>query len=150
MKRLAVLILLVFAGCTHAPSPPPAGYVCWSDDLAAYVPMWQHEAEQRFVDPVVFICHGGDFHGHWGFYADHPNRTVFAEPVIQTLCSAYPGRPIVVVSCNEEGYSLRAPRHGVYYATKLVYMFPPDHVLGMFCPSRCTNDVFSFVEARVE
>ncbi len=122
LARLALLIPLLLAGCAiHRAPEPKASCIVLSDNLAHGAPAWEREAAKRFDRPVLLIVHGYSWSGQWAIYPDAgPSMSV--EGVARLLKKLYPGRPIVVLSCNPAGVGLKL--HGVYYARKIVSSIP--------------------------
>lgn len=143
-----LLLFALLSGCAHS-DPPERSYVCLSHNLAFCEPLWRCEAERRFRNPVLLICHGDGKHGRWWLVPDRPYQDASMEATVQLLCALYPHRPIVVVSCNEDGILLHAPRGNVWYARKTVSSCPAtfDPMVRFWHPSWAVS-IEEFVEAE--
>lgn len=138
--RLLLIVALAFvAGCygatlrhyhvvsTHAISH--VDIISYSDSMEPYVPLWRAEVARRFPDAVIIIGHGNDVKGQWQLTPDiiigHFLVPLPPIPVIRAIQEAkakYPGRTIVVVSCNPGHYKLT--ESGVAYALDSVFCVP--------------------------
>ena len=130
MPRPALAILaalLLAAGCGPAPPRPPGAAALygleWSKDWPGGIPRWRAEARDVLgPDVIVFDCHGGyDAAGTWSAFPDE-GRPVPMADVARGLKLLYPGRPILLVTCNKRGHTLGVP--GVHYAKRLVACNP--------------------------
>lgn len=169
MRRSVLLVMLGFVaavGClNHAhrlvkmPTPPPRIDVeHWAESISDdYVLEWRLEIARRYPDAVIVICHGDDNEkGEWCFYPDKsinfgiglvntplPPFTVVSG--VAKLKAKYPGRTIVLMTCNPGHHRLTIP--GVVYSLESVWLEPdrfqksrsilhPEHV----------GNIFEFVE----
>src|SRR4051812_34627477 len=97
--RTLVVLALLLAGCAAAPAPPreavagatlPSSVVL-SADAAYCLPLWRREAERRFPNAFILICHGRDDRGRWVMTPDGlPPMPV--ESVAALLHQLIPGR----------------------------------------------------------
>jgi hypothetical protein len=135
--RLAIAILLLFAGC--AARTPPIPPMVLRSDLIPSAAHWRAEAVKRFGPQVyVFACHGAQFdNGTWQCVTeDGQYRSV--EGAARFLSELWPERAIVLVCCNPNGREITVPRHNVYYVRKNVTQEP-----GAFNDT-CENSIWAF------
>ncbi len=122
---IAFVMFVLGQGCTAAhaqatPQPQTGDFLCWSQNLdwAAYE--WVPEAATRFNNPVVLMTHGmtsikRGTETEWTITADPDRLAAF-------LKQCFPGRPIILASCNGGGADLHTP--GVYYVRQSVRAQP--------------------------
>lgn len=117
---------------------------------------WKAEALRRFEDPVIVLCHGGPMIGsdQWSIYPDAPSAPMPVETLARLLRTAFPGRPIVLMSCNALGSELHG-LPGVYYAKHEVWIHPdqpgsddPSYRERDEAEPQVVGSIFEFVEAR--
>jgi hypothetical protein len=115
-------LLLVSAGCHSArPAAPPV--LNWSADLESGAAFWMPSLKERFgKDVVVVSCHGNSRGKDLWLFPDPPLYPMHAETVAQLLKQRYGDRPIVLLSCNPDGRTVRV--RGVWYAKKTVSAWP--------------------------
>lgn len=146
MMRLALGILLLLAGCAPSLSPPSVTLV-WSHDLAFGAQDWRNEVDHRFGDrAVIVVCHGrGD--SEWQFVPDPPKKPESVQAMSARLRQMYPGRPIVLITCNPGGFELHG-LPGVYYARRdvLVPPFDGDDSLGSRWRSRAAGTIWELAD----
>lgn len=92
------------------------------NDNLGHVPASWSEEFARLGDAVVLVCHGGTRRGRWVLLADDTVRAVPAERAIAAYREAYPGRQVVLFSCNPDGHRLDADR--VWYVDRAVWTVP--------------------------
>lgn len=87
---------------------------------------WLRLAQKRWVNPIIFLCHGGDGpDGEWYVFPDKPRTKMPAEDVAQALHNIYPEHDIIFICCNEGQHNLYTPN--VWYARSYVWSTPdPD------------------------
>lgn len=123
MRRLIVILSLAawLSGCSGAVGPT-RDTVTWSANLRHAEPLWRAEAAKRIAGrPVMLIVHGGDRDGRWVAVPDR-GPVMPMDGVARLLKDLFPGRPVVILSCNPGGHQLRKP--GVWYATANVWSVP--------------------------
>ena len=99
---------------------------------------WIVEANKRFRNPVIFVCHGGyeyvtknygDYtvsELEWWVYPDPPREPMSAQEAANTLANLYPDKDIVFVVCNILGHNLTTKR--VFYGKKDVWVVPDNNI----------------------
>jgi hypothetical protein len=129
----AALLLLLTAspfGCATAPrspsSPPPPpperlNSIVLSGDIGKGAKRWESEARKRLRDPLILVCHGTTRNDSWYLQPDI-GPPLHVEGVARLLKKAFPGRPILLIVCNEGAHQLYVP--GVYYAKSIVWSIP--------------------------
>lgn len=159
LKRLllpVVLFLATLSGCHAIPTingriPTVAypttssvdshlpNFICWSENSVSphARELWLIEARKRFVNPVVFSCHGGyEFVEkqigdetvttlEWWVYPDAPRKPMSAQACADMLADMYPDRDIVFLPCNHNGFELHTKR--VFYARQATWIIPDDY-----------------------
>ncbi len=119
------LLLILLAGCTtqrfaEVPPTPQVSLICLDRNQVENVRRWESEACKRLTNPVVVFCHGaGAF--VWTMYPDN-GPPIPVEAAAWLLHSIYPGRDILLITCNASGKSLDVPR--VWYADTIVWCKP--------------------------
>lgn len=106
--------------------PPMVDIECLDRSIEPYAEMWRLEISRRFPDALGVIVHGGDFvEGHWivGTAWQNWKHVTPIEEVITHYEHIYPGRVIVLVSCNP-GHVRLTSHPGVYYALDSVWVYP--------------------------
>lgn len=90
--------------------------------LEMYAVGWQKEIARRVPNAVGVLCHGGDFEqGRW-IVASDSKHIQTARDVVLKYKDMYPGRTIVLLSCNPGHIKLGVP--GVLYAHSSVWCVP--------------------------
>ncbi len=145
-RRLLILLAVLLTGCHSAKHLPPVKIIL-SENLTNGSIEWTREVERRFHEPVIVWVHGLNVGRFWLSFPD----ACFPIPqqgIAIILRKVYPTRPIVLLSCNEEGAEL----HGlpnVWYARATV-LNPPDGV--PFIHNRDgiygVSSIYEFVEAK--
>lgn len=131
LSVLAVLITLAFGtGLASGPrhvlhvyhgvqieSPLPGENVAQSMDY------WRVEIARRFPDAYAVAVHGGDIAGQWLVQdPDDISKLIPVATLAHRLQVRFPGRVIVLLSCNPGHYKLGIP--GVYHAVDSVWFVP--------------------------
>lgn len=142
----------------HLPPPSPdITVVQWAESIPAFqVAAWKLETSRRYPNAVLVICHGEDVGGVWSFFPDKvstvgpvswitPLPTFPVTEGIAKLKRQYPGRRIVLMTCNPHHHRLTIP--GVSYSLDSVFLLP-DRLLSMRSLLEPTDvgNVFEFVE----
>lgn len=85
---------------------------------------WDKEIASRFHRPcVALFCHGlDDGFPPWRLTPDSPLAITPAENTVVILKTAFPGRLVVLMSCNENGEMLHTK--GVCYSPWPVWVYP--------------------------
>ncbi len=125
-----LIVLLLFVGGCVASSPasitPPAtDALVWSHNISGAENLWRREAEKRFGNPVLLICHGGEANGMWYLFPDPPRPMMPVEAAAWMLSDLYPHRTIVLIVCDEKGFAIHVPR--VWSARGNVWTIPDDY-----------------------
>lgn len=109
--------------------------ICWSDDLPDEAgTLWLHEAQKRFSNPIVFVCHGGYLDNKWIICPSPPKLEEPVESIAITLHNIYPNNPIVLIICNYWAKDIDVP--DVYYAKDYIWCIPNAFV------SQISKDTF--------
>lgn len=99
------------------------------------VPGWIQEIDKVYPGSVIVFAHGGDVNGEWVLHPDHFaigedgeagivwDTTITVHHEIAEIHKYYPGRLIVLVSCNPNHHLLHG-EHGVVYADRDVFTSP--------------------------
>jgi hypothetical protein len=91
--------------------------------LRPYELMWQTEIGRRFHNVVGVMVHGGNhLEGVWDTSAISLGRWVTVNDVVAKAKERFPGRTVVLISCNPGHRKLGIP--GVYYAHSNVWLVP--------------------------
>lgn len=113
---------------------PRIDVVQWSQSIAdEQVAQWRIEVARKYPDAVIIVCHGDDEDGHWVFCPDEavmvgpigivtPLPRFSVEEGIKSVQKQFPGRTIVLITCNPGHYHLTVP--GVVYALDNVWLEP--------------------------
>jgi hypothetical protein len=133
------LILIVILGLgisLHALSHPhsrfatqhvsaPTSIIIGDPDLIGVAgEMWKTEAARRFPNCVILLAHGQDLSGVFYTFPDgilQTGRPVETE--MDLLQSEYPGRTVLILSCNPEGVAIHGHK-GCYYFPNSVWVIP--------------------------
>lgn len=112
--------------------------ISWCKDLTGpSQELWLQSARKRFVNPVIFSCHGGYEYKYkmvdgerieyreWYLYPDEPREKMPADSAAKTLANLYPDRDVVFMACNEYGHTLTVRR--VFYARQKVWIVPDEY-----------------------
>jgi hypothetical protein len=92
-------------------------------NMAQFLVMWRTEVQRRYPDAVMVVCHGTDYNGKWCAAPMIDGRFGLLIPMdvfVPRIQKKYPGRRIVMVTCNPGHYRLNIP--GVVYALDSVWM----------------------------
>lgn len=104
--------------------------------LEPYAVAWQREVARRFPSAVAILAHGGDLEqGRWIIQADGKHLQT-ADDIAAKYRALYPGRVIVLLSCNPGHIKLHVP--GVYHFHASVWCVP-DRATGK-------NDIAEFMD----
>jgi hypothetical protein len=114
-----VLLLLLLAGCA---SNRRIDVTVLSEDLRSAVPAWTREVKRRFTDARVVFCHGADI---FDLYLAPSGNAPWmrAEQAAWILAEVEEGRPVVFVTCNNNGRVLHGPPN-VFYSRAKVWQVP--------------------------
>jgi hypothetical protein len=96
---------------------------------------WDQAIEPRFPGAVVVFCHGGDVNGEWCLHPDHweaegndavrvADPPIPVEAEVLVLQKKYPGRWIVLITCNPSHHFLSPSIHHVVYSLTLTWVDP--------------------------
>jgi hypothetical protein len=151
-KLLYLTVAISVLGCTDSQTPPKLisptnkslsvdfnfpSVISWNAELDGdSQKLWLTEARKRFVNPVLFACHGGyeineikvgdetvtDI--QWWCYPDAPRKPMSVQAAADTLANLYPDRDIVFTVCNPQGSEIKTKR--VWYAKQKVWIVPDD------------------------
>lgn len=158
LRIIALTHLIFFAGyflhkyqSYHFISPTTVGHVdalVYSESLTQYVDMWRAEVARRFPDAVLIVSHGNDIDGQWQFVPDMtfgpvdvPLAPIPVKDEVKRIQAKYPGRTIVIMSCNPGHYHLSLSN--VAYALDSVWCVPDKIDAGRYGDASVGN-VFEF------
>lgn len=128
-----------------ADTAPRIDYVLLSESIAPFVDMWRDEVSRRYSNAVVVFVHGDDRQGQWVVIPDviepadgllaamgfHEQvRHLDARPirqVINDVKARFPGRHIVMVTCNPGRYRLDDV-DGVSYSLDNIWLVPDRYL----------------------
>lgn len=147
----------------HTPYPDVIADVL-DPSLDEYAPLWQAEVGRRFHNAIFVMCHGGDIlNGEWLCLPyGGPGGGWPITKLIAIEQEKYPGRTLVILSCNPKHDAL----HGypnVYYAPSSVWCAPDRAVIDgqtmmigerLTLDGRSSNDpedcgnIFEFLSAK--
>lgn len=89
------------------------------------LPLWEKEIARRFPDAYVVAVHGGDVAGQWVCQnPDNISELISTRSLAEKLVAKYPGREIVLLSCNPGHYHLNMPH--VWHALDDVWFLPDE------------------------
>lgn len=144
--RVFLLLLVAFSiNCVSYPPPVITvnstkypNIIRWSTFRPNAAEQWLKEAQKRWKDPVVFVCHGGyrsfittDSNGKdeltfvWVISPDRPRMPMPVSVVAQLLHNMYPKQDVVLITCNEKQQDIFVPR--VWYARTDVWQVPDTY-----------------------
>jgi hypothetical protein len=93
------------------------------EGVAQSMDYWRVEIARRFPDAYAVAVHGGDIGGQWLVQdPDDISQLISATKLAQRLQARFPGRIIVLLSCNPGHYNLGI--RGVYHAMDSVWFVP--------------------------
>jgi hypothetical protein len=134
LRKLIVLAVLITASFSTGLATRPTrvlhvyhGVQVESPLTDFYVPQsmayWQVEIARRFPDAYAVAVHGGDIAGQWLVQdPDNIAKLISAADLAHRLQARFPGRVIVLLSCNPGHYNLGI--RGVYHAMDSVWFVP--------------------------
>lgn len=123
---IALRVINTYQASANTPQPQVAMEVL-DPSLEQYAVAWQAEIGRRFTNAVGVLAHGGDLEeGRWVIKSDH-KRLETADGVVAHYQKLYPGRTIVLLSCNPGHLKLNIP--GVYHFHSSVWCVP-DRAVG--------------------
>jgi hypothetical protein len=125
----ALIILLLLAGCAKHGTNQPTNYakdgtiaVCWSKDLRKGLQSWRDDIERRIGPAIILEAHGEyNIDDVWCRFGDD-GSVVPWETIVKLVRDLHPDQPIVVLSCNQRGHTLRTAR--VWYPRAITWSYP--------------------------
>lgn len=125
---------------TYSPSVP--------EGLAA---LWKAEVARRFPGALMLLAHGGEIDGEWVHeYHDPTDSGLGVRNWVKTIRDVqakYPGRFIVLISCNPSHLRLPPSVTGVAYALQSVWVEPDNQLTEdrSAAPPELVGNIFEFV-----
>jgi hypothetical protein len=131
---------------------PHLTWIHWSESVpTSDMKLWQDEIASKYPDAVVVCCHGNDDKGVWSFHPDTviagfrvPLPPIPVEAGVAKLKREYPGRTIVLLTCNPGHHRLTIP--GVVYSLNNVWIEPDKHA-AQHDDDDATGNIHEFVQS---
>lgn len=125
---LAVALCVSMASCATSTHNHNVAVQVYAEQHSSASIWWVREVEKKYVNAVVVFIHGTDVFGLW--MAVMPDALVPMGDLVRATQRQYPGKFVVLISCNPAGTKLPADITGVAYALKDVWLFP-DNISGL-------------------
>lgn len=165
MKTLVILIAIFLMACTAfvvrslPPVPSQLTIINLDESFQGNDAAWERQIEKVYPAAVVVFAHGGDVDGQWALHPDHFakneegevelvwDKVILVHDEIAKLHHMYPGRTIVLISCNPSHHLLHG-EHGVVYADREVWVTPDSdapHLRLEMNPDDGVGDIHEFI-----
>lgn len=153
---VGLMVLVEISSTKHERHTPTPNVIMdvRDESLEQFSAAWATEIGRRFPNSVGVLCHGGDaVHGEWLCKSESGRKAfghlITIEQLISIEQARYPGRTIVLLSCNVE-HDLLTGHPGVYYSPSSVWCVPDRAVIDKPEPTnRATLDGRSLREPEV-